>query len=163
MRGKEYKTMSELVYVKARNDAQKLREQCKNVEDLTLFLNITVLESSESRVSVLVKHKGKNPQVVLKAGLNGKEKKVILAHMAGHVVERNNSSFSEEYSFTEGEAYTVHEFYADEFSYEFLMPTSLVVRLYKAGSSPSQIAEDVEVPVKSLNAWLDRLKRSEDI
>lgn len=155
--------MSELVYVKARNDAQKLREQCKNVDVLMCFLRVEVFETSDCPISVISKSKGKNPQAVLKAGLNGKEKKVILAHMAGHVVERNNSPFSEEYSFTEGEEYSLHEFYADEFSYEFLMPTSLVVRLYKAGSSPSQIAEDVEVPVKFLNAWLDRLKRSEDI
>lgn len=89
------------------------------------------------------------------------------AHEIGHFAERNAAD-DDEYTFKEsekeleaarGRGWDLHEFYADEFAGNLLMPQAKVKELYEDGASVSEMADVFSVSRSAIHTRLDRLKR----
>lgn len=83
-----------------------------------------------------------------------------IAHELGHYVERmnqgqNNFAFVDE----RGTKYDLHEFYADEFAGNLLMPEDEIGRLERWGKSRVEMAAHFGVSPAALNTRLNRLAR----
>lgn len=83
-----------------------------------------------------------------------------IAHELGHFVERSNQGMVD-FAFIDerGTKYDLHEFYADEFAGNLLMPAGEIDYLRRAGQSNVQMAAHFGVSVPALNKRLDRLER----
>lgn len=89
------------------------------------------------------------------------------AHEIGHFMERAEAQ-DDTYTFKESEAelqaargrgWDLHEFYADEFAGNLLMPTPRVKELYEENVSVSEMADIFSVTRAAIHTRLDRLKR----
>lgn len=156
----------DLSYERARYEARLFSKTCKNVDDLVRHLKVSLYESPISPLdATLSKESHENPQVVVNSHL-GKEKRLFtLAHMMGHVIERAFVSYKQDYHFVDMNdgTYNLHEFFADEFAYEFLLPTSLMVYSLEQGISFDKLAETQGVSLSIVKAWVGRLKKTGDL
>jgi len=82
------------------------------------------------------------------------------AHEIGHFIERGTAK-DPEYSFVENRttSYDLHEFFADEFAGNLLMPEKQFVALWKSEASLSTIANFFAVSYGATEHRLKRLRR----
>lgn len=161
--------MAELVYAKARREAQKLRDLSwdgKFPVDLTPLVHELGAElytaDLGTDLSGVVSKDPKGPaRIVVNSRHVGRRNRFTIAHELGHVVERKNVAQDDEYSFEEyrGRAYDLHEFFADEFAGELLMPAFAVRDLAATGATPERIAEYFDVSIDAVKKRLGRLKK----
>jgi len=88
-----------------------------------------------------------------------------VAHELGHYLERVQAG-DPEFSFVEkrhSEHYDLHEFYADEFAGNLLMPTGQFKALWTSGASIADISRYFSVSMKAVRKRLDRLRKLGEI
>lgn len=161
--------MAELVYVTARREAQKLRDLSwdgKFPVELTPFVHevgaeLYTADLGSDLSGVVSKDSHKPARIVTNSRHVERRNRFTIAHELGHIVERKNVAQDDEYSFEEyrGRAYDLHEFFADEFAGELLMPAFAVRALEATGSTSEQMADYFNVSVDAVKKRLVRLKR----
>ena len=161
--------MAELVYVTARREAQKLRDVSWDgqfpvdliplVHELGAELYSADLGTDLS--GVVSKDPNSPARIVVNNRHVERRNRFTIAHELGHVVERKNVAQDDEYSFEEyrGRAYDLHEFFADEFAGELLMPAFAVRDLAATGATPERMAEFFNVSIDAMKKRLERLKK----
>lgn len=84
-----------------------------------------------------------------------------IAHELGHFVERSNQG-SDDFAFIDerGTKYDLHEFYADEFAANLLMPSDEIRYLQTQGRTSIQMAAHFGVSAPAVNKRIDRLNRA---
>lgn len=84
-----------------------------------------------------------------------------IAHELGHYVERTNQG-KVDFAFIDrrGMEYDLHEFYADEFAGNLLMPREVLEQLQEQGKTKLGIATYFDVSPSALNKRLERLTKS---
>jgi Zn-dependent peptidase ImmA (M78 family) len=124
----------------------------------------TVMYSADlgSEISgVVSKDAGKPATIIVNNRHVNRRNRFTVAHELGHVVERKEIAADDEYSFEEfrGRKYDLHEFFADEFAGELLMPAFAVQEMKGAGVTPERMAEKFDVSVDAVNKRLARLAK----
>ncbi len=97
------------------------------------------------------------PVIYVDAAENEARQRFTIAHELGHYVERTNQGQTD-FAFIDerGTKYDLHEFYADEFAGNLLMPANEIDRLRQAGRSNIEMAAHFGV---SPAAMVTRIKR----
>lgn len=160
--------MTELVYKKARLEAEKLRDVCWDgrfpvaLQPITDELNAELYRADlgDGLSGVVSKDEGKRARIVLNSRHVERRNRFIWAHELGHIVEREMIANDSEYSFeelTHGGSYDLHEFFADEFAGALLMPAAAITQLRSGGATLEEMAEYFNVSVSAVKRWLDRL------
>ncbi|MGO9102118.1 MAG: ImmA/IrrE family metallo-endopeptidase [Mycobacterium sp.] len=98
---------------------------------------------------------GTRPTIYVNAEDNSARQRFMIAHEIGHFVERSNQG-QDNFAFIDGRdtEYDVHEFYADEFARNLLMPADEIARLRDEGYTNVQMAAPFGVSVPALNERL---------
>lgn len=83
------------------------------------------------------------------------------AHELGHYVERMEVANDDDYSFEDvrGGGYDLHEFFADEFAGNILMPSAEIERLTSEGYSAIRMAGHFGVSPQAMKSRLGRLAK----
>ncbi|WP_141772836.1 ImmA/IrrE family metallo-endopeptidase [Mycobacterium malmoense] len=83
-----------------------------------------------------------------------------VAHELGHYVERTNQG-QDDFAFIDERSteYDLHEFYADEFAGNLLMPSGEIERLQRRGMTHVEMAAHFGVSAPALNTRLRRLSK----
>jgi Zn-dependent peptidase ImmA (M78 family) len=104
-----------------------------------------------------------DPTIYVNAGESPLRQRFTIAHEIGHFVERSNQG-QDDFAFIDerGGKYDLHEFYADEFAGNLLMPAHEIARLRDEGYTPVQMAAHFGVSVPALNMRLERLQKLDD-
>lgn len=85
-----------------------------------------------------------------------------VAHELGHYFERRGAD-DDAYSFVEkrhSSNYDLHEFFADEFAGNLLMPTGLMCQLWAEGRTVGQLADLFSVSTAAVRKRIDRLRKT---
>lgn len=111
---------------------------------------------------MIVKDAGQNADVFIEASDPRTRRRFTCAHELGHYVERINVAGDDEFSFREvrSSKYDLHEFFADEFAGELLMPANELLRTKAVGASFTTLAARFDVSVTAIKRRLDRLERN---
>lgn len=160
--------MAELVYQKARREAEKLLDVCwdgrfpVSLRPMTDELSAEVYSADlgNELSGVVSKDEGKPAKIVLNSRHVDRRNRFTWAHELGHVIERKTIAGDDEYSFeelTRGRGYDLHEFFADEFAGALLMPASAIERLKADGVTPERMAEYFNVSVDAVKKRIARL------
>jgi Zn-dependent peptidase ImmA (M78 family) len=114
-------------------------------------------------VSGMIEARGEDIVIYVDFDENPARQRFTIAHELGHFVERSNQG-QRDFAFIDerGTKYDLHEFYADEFAGNLLMPADEIGRLRSRGFSNVEMAAHFGVSVPALNKRIDRLKRVED-
>lgn len=162
--------MAELVYRKARREAEGLLDVCwdgnfpvslRPVTD-ELGAELYRADLGNGLSGVVSKDEGKPAIIVLNSRHVARRNRFTWAHELGHVMERKTIAGDGEYSFeelTRGRGYDLHEFFADEFAGALLMPASAVERLKSRGFTSEEMAEYFNVSVDAVKKRIARLAR----
>lgn len=163
--------MAELVYRKARSEAEKLLDRCWDgsypvkLRPFNTELNAEAYASDlgNDLSGVVSKEQGKPARIVLNSRHVSRRNRFTWAHELGHVVERRSVANDDEYSFEElkrGQTYDLHEFFADEFAGSLLMPKDEIERLRSFGYSAVDLAEYFDVSVDAVKKRINRLAKN---
>lgn len=100
------------------------------------------------------------PVIYVDATENEARQRFTIAHELGHYVERTNQGQTD-FAFIDerGTKYDLHEFYADEFAGNLLMPEQEIDRLRANGKSRLEMAAHFGVSPAAMNTRLNRLAR----
>ncbi|MCV7154340.1 ImmA/IrrE family metallo-endopeptidase [Mycolicibacterium pyrenivorans] len=100
------------------------------------------------------------PVIYVDATENEARQRFTIAHELGHYVERINQG-QEDFAFIDerGTKYDLHEFYADEFAGNLLMPADEIARMQRRGMTNLELAAYFGVSPAALNMRLKRLAR----
>lgn len=100
------------------------------------------------------------PVIYVDASENPARQRFTIAHELGHYVERINQG-EDDFAFIDerGTKYDLHEFYADEFAGNLLMPTDEIDRLRARGKTNLEMAAHFGVSPAALTMRLKRLAR----
>lgn len=100
------------------------------------------------------------PVIYVDATENAARQRFTIAHELGHYVERINQG-QNDFAFIDERStkYDLHEFYADEFAGNLLMPESEIRRLQSRGRSHIEMAAHFGVSPAALNTRLNRLAK----
>lgn len=110
---------------------------------------------------MIVKEPGEPAQILLNSRDSSKRQRFTWAHELGHLAERTTLAEDFDYSFIDLRqpgAYSIHEFYADEFAGALLMPADKIEQLKADGFSLVEMASVFGVSLSALNMRLHRLK-----
>lgn len=91
--------------------------------------------------------------------------KFTVAHELGHFYDRLEANDTD-YSFVETRhpaSYDLHEFYADEFAGNLLMPSSAIVSMWASGAPVQEIANYFAVSTPAVRKRLERLRKYGEI
>ncbi|CAH0231947.1 hypothetical protein SRABI26_02672 [Arthrobacter sp. Bi26] len=113
----------------------------------------------KNRISgAIVVEAGKTPQILVEARENYGRQMFTVAHELGHYAEREDAG-DHEYSFIEsrGRKYDLHEFYADEFAGNLLMPEAEFKSQYKKLKSVNMVAAFFAVSPAAVEKRAERL------
>lgn len=99
-----------------------------------------------------------DPEIFVRESDSHLRQKFTIAHEIGHYVERTNSG-EVDFNFMEqrGMEYDLHEFYADEFAGNLLMPTKEVQRLVDEGYSAVRMMKHFGLSLPAIRMRLKRL------
>jgi Zn-dependent peptidase ImmA (M78 family) len=112
-------------------------------------------------VSGMIRSRPPNvPVIYVDAAENEARQRFTIAHELGHYVERINQGHND-FAFIDerGRTYDLHEFYADEFAGNLLMPAGEIDRLRARGKTNVEMAAHFGVSPPALNTRLNRLAR----
>lgn len=165
--------MAELLYERARREAQQIRRSARvgtsGLRDL-----IDIAETWGASVSVDAMEPGLSGFIIKNAGdpaariyVNGNDsaerQRFTLAHEIGHLVERDSLAKDNEYSFMDyrnaKNEYNLHEFFADEFAGELLMPAGPFIRTVR-DHGEFTAAKRFGVSVPAVQKRLRRLQKN---
>lgn len=109
---------------------------------------------------MLIRKKGSDPEIVLDDLDSRVRQNFTCAHEIGHYVERVKRDPNGSFSFTDYRDVNtdrdLHEFYADEFAGNLLMPEGAITMFQERGLSTIEMAKRFDV---SLSAMETRLRR----
>lgn len=165
--------MAEMVYQRARREAEKLLDQCwsgKYPVRLRPFNAEVGAKAYEGDLGdelsgVVSKEAGKPAKIIVNSQHVKRRKRFTWAHELGHIVERRELAGDDDYSFKElsrGRGYDLHEFFADEFAGALLMPQEKILDMEEDGYSPVEMAEFFDVSVDAVKRRLKRLRKHPD-
>lgn len=109
---------------------------------------------------------GKRPEVLIQETDPYVRQRFTLAHEIGHYVERMTLAGDNDFSFSDlrsSEKYDLHEFYADEFAGELLMPCAPFVEAWKKNPSFDAIARRFRVSPMAAEKRVRRLCKTGDL
>ncbi|HZU48694.1 MAG TPA: ImmA/IrrE family metallo-endopeptidase [Mycobacterium sp.] len=114
-------------------------------------------------VSGMIEARGEEVVIYVDFDENSARQRFTIAHELGHFVERSNQG-QRNFAFIDerGTKYDLHEFYADEFAGNLLMPADEIRNLRRRGFSNVEMAAHFGVSVPALNKRLDRLQRADE-
>ncbi len=100
------------------------------------------------------------PVIYVDATENEARQRFTIAHELGHYVERTNQG-QNDFAFVDERStkYDLHEFYADEFAGNLLMPEDEIERQRAQRKTPLEMAAHFGVSPAALNTRLKRLAR----
>ena len=100
------------------------------------------------------------PVIYVDASENAARQRFTVAHELGHYVERINQG-QNDFAFIDERStkYDLHEFYADEFAGNLLMPADEIRRLQSLGKTNLEIAAYFGVSPPAMNTRLRRLAK----
>jgi Zn-dependent peptidase ImmA (M78 family) len=164
--------MPVLVKDAARTAAQRLLDKHwdeqlpVNPVAIARALNIDVSFGRLEDLSGVIVHNGDSTKIVIADDENVERQLFTCAHEIGHFVERRDSD-DNEYSFSEprndvdkrGGEWSLHEFYADEFAGNLLMPEKLFLHWHSISPSIAALAEVFGVSRPAVQARLRSLRR----
>lgn len=162
--------MAELVYRKARLEAEKLLDVCwdgrfpVSLRPMTDELGAEVYRADlgNELSGVVSKEAGKPAKIVINSRHVDRRNRFTWAHELGHIIERKTIARDDEYSFeelTRGRGYDLHEFFADEFAGAVLMPAFAIEQLNADGVTPEKMAEYFNVSVDAVKKRIARLAK----
>lgn len=98
----------------------------------------------------IIKEEDTDPRIYVNSAESLHRQRFTLAHEIGHLIERQSVAGDQDYSFTDyrsTERYDLHEFFADEFAGELLMPAGPFIRsLQERGEVGASVDFNVSVP-----------------
>lgn len=165
--------MAELLYTRARREAQRIRSSA-DVGSRGLADLVHIAEKWGASVSVdpmepglsgfIIKNAGDpDARIYINANDSPGRQRFTLAHEIGHLVERQSLARDNEYSFmdyrNEKNGYNLHEFFADEFAGELLMPAGPLIRIVRERGEFAA-AEHFGVSVPAVQKRIRRLKKN---
>ncbi|MGW6376209.1 ImmA/IrrE family metallo-endopeptidase [Rhodococcus sp. NPDC055112] len=110
---------------------------------------------------MLIREKGSDPEIILDENDSRVRQNFTCAHEIGHFVERVKRDPEGSFSFTDYRDTTasrdLHEFYADEFAGNLLMPAGAVKQLRERGLSVIEMAKRFDVSLPAMQTRLRRL------
>lgn len=114
-------------------------------------------------VSGMIEARGEDVVIYVDQGENPARQRFTIAHELGHFVERSNQGQGD-FAFIDerGTKYDLHEFYADEFAGNLLMPADEISNIRDRGFSNVQMAAHFGVSVPALNKRIERLQKVEN-
>lgn len=151
--------MKMLLYKAAREHAREIRASYnihpQGIQDLVTIANMLGADVSFRALKpdvsgVVIKEQHESPRIYINSDENMFRQRFTLAHEIGHLVDRTKLVDDKEYSFIDyrkqGE-YNLHEFFADEFAGELLMPGDQFMQvLNKVGEFGASAKFGVSVP-----------------
>lgn len=143
-----------LVYELARRDAQRTRDTWAghnepltyaSLKAIAAGLGATVIEQTldPGTSGLIIKYAGSFPRIYISQHDSPSRKRFTLAHELGHLVERRDWANDDEYSFVDHRKTGVtnlHEFYANEFAGELLMPAEPFLETWTEEGAPGAAA-----------------------
>lgn len=159
-----------LLYEQARQEAINIRKASSvgqyGLDDLKKIATrwdatVSVLPLERGLSGFIHKPANESPRIYINANEDPLRQRFTLAHEIGHLVERNVIAQDDDYSFIDnrGKEYDLHEFFADEFAGELLMPPNDILKLHEQGNSKYEIAKKLGVSVPALEKRLLRLSK----
>jgi len=109
---------------------------------------------------MIIAREGKRPRILLELTDAPYRQRFTCAHEIGHYVERTNRlNAPREFAFIDerGTRRDAHEFYADEFAGNLLMPEAEVLRMHRDGAHPIAMAEHFDVSLPAMRVRLKTL------
>lgn len=98
----------------------------------------------------IIKEENTDPRIYVNSTEPLHRQRFTLAHEIGHLIERQSVAGDQDYSFTDyrgNVGYDLHEFFADEFAGELLMPAESFIRsLQRGGEVGASVDFGVSVP-----------------
>ena len=163
--------MAELVYERARREAQALLENHWDGElpvRLKAFSRALGVQAFRADLGdeisgVVSKSASEPPRIVVNQTESAPRRRFTLAHELGHVVERASIAHDDEYSFRDMRKpgdYDLHEFFADEFAGALLMPEEEMRHMEERGMTTGQMASKFQVSVSALQKRRTRLAKN---
>ncbi len=161
-----------LIWEAARHHARILREVHPigntGLRDLT-----RLAEAFEARVFVVplephlsglvVKNQQEGARIYISHTDSPLRQRFTLAHEIGHLVDRLELANDDEYSFVDHRQpgnYDLHEFFADEFAGELLMPAEEMLKLREDKVPEAVVADKFGVSIPAVRKRYQRLDRS---
>lgn len=150
----------------AREQAVTLREQLGTSDPYAICrqLEIEIYETSmpDGSSGMIVKKAGEPAEVFIEANDVARRRRFTCAHELGHFIERTNIAKDDDFSFRDrrGGEYDLHEFFADEFAGELLMPGHEFVELSKGGMNTTGLAAHFDVSVVAVERRRARLMKN---
>lgn len=163
--------MAELLWRRARKEASQIRRAqpigshgLGDLKAIARTWDATVEEAPlEDEVSgFIIKQEGTDPRIYINMFDTPERKRFTLAHEIGHLVERDSVANDPEYSFMDyrkTDSYDLHEFFADEFAGELLMPAGKLIRIYSDGGAYAA-ARTFGVSVPAVKKRMQRLVKN---
>lgn len=109
---------------------------------------------------------GGRPEVLIQETEPYVRQRFTLAHEIGHYVERATLAKDNDFSFSDlrsSERYDLHEFYADEFAGELLMPLDPFVEEWRLNPSYEHLAARFGVSEPAVAKRISRLRKTGDL
>ena len=144
-----------LMYQLARKDAKRTRKEWANHDGPITYASLKAIaaglgaEVYERQLDMgtsglIIKYAGSAPRIYI-SNLDTPYRQIFtLAHELGHLVERRDWGRDEEYSFVDHRKQGVsnlHEFYANEFAGELLMPAKPFIEAWERGGADAAANE----------------------
>lgn len=163
--------MEDKVWVLARNEAKRVRKSflpegftgAIRLSELCRYLDISIeRDDLKAGVSGFIQKDDpdQQPYIVLNQNEPFLRQRFTLAHELGHYFERKMNN-DLEYTFVDlrkPNSYDAHEFYADEFAGELLMPEDEVEALQAQGRDEIYMAKHFEVSIPAMEKRLERIR-----
>jgi len=155
-----------MVWQEARRQAAALRRQFGTSSPYAICSSLGI-EVAEVRLpagvsGLIVKERGEDARIFVDADNVEGRRRFTCAHELGHFVDRVNVAGDDDFSFRDERStrYDLHEFFADEFAGELLMPGREFVSRYKESPSVTALAAQFGVTAKAVEKRIVRLRKN---
>lgn len=147
-----------MVYQEARQEAQEVRASMMVGTGLQGLVEIAgrwnagvnFVPLGDGISGFIIKEEGTDPRIYVNSNESLQRQRFTLAHEIGHLIERQSIAGDKDYSFTDYRSqskYDLHEFFADEFAGELLMPAGPFIQsLQERGEVGASVDFNVSVP-----------------
>lgn len=164
--------MAELLWRRARQEALEIRKATPvgsygldDLKEIAQMWDARVEEAPlEDHVSgFIIKQADTDPKIYINMFDTEQRKRFTLAHEIGHLVERESIAADPDYSFMDyrkTDEYNLHEFFADEFAGELLMPAGRLIEIYSQQGA-AVAAKHFGVSVPAVNKRMQRLIKNQ--
>lgn len=156
-----------LVWEAARSEARNLVAQYGTNDPYKLCdelgIDVIVVNMPDGSSGMIVKREREDAEIFVEADDPEVRRKFTVAHELGHYIERSLKN-DEEFSFRErrGMEYNLHEFFADEFAGELLMPLDQFGPLMDNGVSNTELAARFKVSLAAVERRRARIIKSRE-